>query len=82
MPVSALLESQGVVFSFPGEVMVVPSALAPAMLFIRDHEAFTVGDLPGLNAGASQVLIARMITSGLLQVAPEAPAKRRWQRRR
>lgn len=82
MPISALVESQGVVFGFPGEVMVVPGTIVPALQFIQDHDAFLVGDLPGLSDGARQVLVGRMIKSGLLRVVAEPPAKRRTTRRR
>jgi hypothetical protein len=54
--------------------------VAPALAFIRDHDAFRVGDLPGLHDQAKQILVGRMITSGLLEVDPETPAVRRGRR--
>lgn len=73
MSCSAVLDAGSVMFGFPGEQMVSPGAVAPALEFIRDHDAFQVSDLPGLSDNAKQVLVKRMIKSGLLDFAPEAP---------
>ncbi|HEX2686082.1 MAG TPA: cupin domain-containing protein [Kofleriaceae bacterium] len=80
MPSSAVADAGSVVFGFPGELMVSPRAVAAALAFIRDHDAFRVGDLPGLHDHAKQILVGRMITSGLLEVDPETPAVRRERR--
>lgn len=74
MPCSAVVDAGSVMFGFPGEQMVSPAAVAPALEFIRDHDAFRVGDLPGLGDQAKQVLVRRMIKSGLLAIDPEVEA--------
>ncbi|HWO26899.1 MAG TPA: cupin domain-containing protein [Kofleriaceae bacterium] len=68
MPCNAIDDADFVVFAFPGEEVASPRAVGPALEFIRDHDAFQVGDLPGLSDRAKQLLVGRMIKSGLLEV--------------
>jgi ribosomal protein L16 Arg81 hydroxylase len=68
MPCTASVEADAVAFAFPGDEVASPRAVAPALEFIRDHDAFQVGDLPGLPDRAKQTLVGRMIKSGLLEI--------------
>ena len=53
---------------FAGTELQAPPTLAPALEYIRDHERFQVGDLPGDVAETEKAqLVSRLIVEGVLR---------------
>jgi len=48
-----------------------PARVAPQLLFVAGHEAFTIADLPGpLDDKGKVVLVRRLVREGILTVDP------------